>query len=179
VPSALATVSMVFGVYWAVLLLMRVRDESRSHALVGRFGMVLALVGLTDAVGQTLQGVTGFALPNGPLLGLHALTMSLLLFIPLYVPGTISTGLDRLPPNAQVRGTWLPAALMLVGLPVLLATTLALRDRYPWAELYSLVVVAVLLVLGPSGRWPRGVRRAGCTTGSSWRPPPAGCCWRR
>jgi signal transduction histidine kinase len=147
VPSALATVSMVFGVYWAVLL-MRVRDESRSHALVGRFGMALALVGLTDAVGQTLQGVTGFALPSGPLLGLHALTMSLLLFVPLYVPGTISTGLDRLPPSAQVRGAWLPAALMLVGLPVLLATTLALRDRYPWAELYSLVVVAVLLVLG-------------------------------
>lgn len=147
VPAALATVSMVFGVYWAVLLLMRVRDESHSHVLVGRFGVALALVGLADAAGQTMQGVTGFALPSGPLLGLHALTMSLLLFIPLYVPGTISTGLDRLPPNAQVRGAWLPAALMLVGLPILLVTTLALRDRYPWAELYSLAVAAVLLVL--------------------------------
>ncbi|HEX2562671.1 MAG TPA: ATP-binding protein [Acidimicrobiales bacterium] len=147
VPAALATVSMVFGVYWAVLLLMRVRDESHSHVLVGRFGVALALVGLANAVGQTMQGVTGFALPSGPLLGLHALTMSLLLFIPLYVPGTISTGLDRLPPNAQVRGAWLPAALMLVGLPILLVTTLALRDRYAWAELYSLAVAAVLLVL--------------------------------
>ena len=147
VPAALATVSMVFGVYWAVLLLMRVRDESHSHVLVGRFGVALALVGLANAAGQTMQGVTGFALPSGPLLGLHALTMSLLLFIPLYVPGTISTGLDRLPPNAQVRGAWLPAALMLVGLPILLVTTLALRDRYPWAELYSLAVAAVLLVL--------------------------------
>jgi signal transduction histidine kinase len=147
VPAALATVSMVFGVYWAVLLLMRVRDESQSEVLVGRFGVALALVGLANAVGQTMQGVTGFALPSGPLLGLHALTMSLLLFIPLYVPGTISTGLDRLPPNAQVRGAWLPAALMLVGLPILLVTTLALRDRYPWAELYSLAVAAVLLVL--------------------------------
>jgi signal transduction histidine kinase len=37
---------------------------------------------------------------------------------------------------------------MLMGLPILLLTTLTLRDRYPWAELYSLVVVAVLLVLG-------------------------------
>jgi signal transduction histidine kinase len=148
VPAALATVSTVFGVYWAVLLLMRVRDECRSHVLVGRVGVALALIGLANAVGQTMQGVTGFALPSGPLLGLHALTMSLLLFIPLYVPGTISAGLDRLPPNAQVRGAWLPASLMLMGLPILLLTTLTLRDRYPWAELYSLVVVAVLLVLG-------------------------------
>ena len=56
VPAALATVSMVFGVYWAVLLLMRVLDES-GHVLVGRFGVALALVGLANAVGQTMQGV--------------------------------------------------------------------------------------------------------------------------
>jgi hypothetical protein len=69
VPSALATVSMVFGVYWAVLLLMGVRDESRSHALVGRFGVALALVGLTDAVGQTLRGRDEVRAPERPAAG--------------------------------------------------------------------------------------------------------------
>ena len=73
--------------------------------------------------------------------------MSLLLFIPLYVPDRISPGLDRLPPHGQVRGAWLPAALMLVGMPVLVVTTLHLRGRYEWAPLYSLAVTGVLLVL--------------------------------
>ncbi len=147
VPSAVAVVGMVFGVYWAVLLLIRVRDEHHMSHVIGRFGVALAVVGLVNAVGQTVQGVSGFTLPGAPMLGLHALTMSLLLFIPLYVPDTISPGLDRLPPSAQVRGAWLPAALMLVGLPVLLATTLALRGRTTWAVPYSLCVASVLLVL--------------------------------
>ena len=104
--------------------------------------------------------------------------MSLVLFIPLYVPGTISTGLDRLPPNAQVRGAWLPAALMLVGLPILLVTTLALATG-TWAELYSLAVAAVLLVLAALRQLAAVRRPGGCTTRSSTRPPPAGCCCRR
>ena len=147
VPAAVASGGMVFGVYWAVLLYIRMRDEHRQSQLIGRFGMALAMVGLVNALGQTMQGVTGFALPSGPLLGLHALTMSLLLLIPLYVPDTISPGLDRLPPSAQVRGAWLASALILVGLPILLVTTLALRDRYSWAVPYSLCVASVLLVL--------------------------------
>ena len=73
--------------------------------------------------------------------------MSLLSFVPLYVPSTISPGLDRLPPASQVRASWIPAALMLAGVPVLLVTTLALHSRYPWAPVYSLVVLAVLVVL--------------------------------
>jgi signal transduction histidine kinase len=147
VPSALAAIATVFGVYWALLLYVRLRDEHRSSSAIGRFGVALAVVGLLNAIGQTMQGVSGFALPSGPLLGLHALCMSLLLFIPLYVPDTISPGLDRLPPEGQVRGAWLPASLMLVGLPVLLVVTLALSDDHAWATLYSLAVVAVLLVL--------------------------------
>jgi signal transduction histidine kinase len=147
VPGAVATAGMVFGVYWAVLLYIRVRDEHRESQLIGRFGIALALVGLLNALGQTMQGVTGFELASAPLLGLHALTMSLLLLIPLYVPDTISPGLDRLPPSAQVRGAWLASTLMLLGLPILLVTTLALRHRYSWAVPYSLCVASVLLVL--------------------------------
>ena len=46
-----------------------------------------------------------------------------------------------------MRASWIPAALMLAGIPLLFVTTLTLRDRYAWAPVYSLVVMAVLLVL--------------------------------
>jgi signal transduction histidine kinase len=143
-PAAIAIPCLVFGVYWAVLLVTRLRGDARP---VGALGLTLALFGLVNAVAQTVQGVTGFALPSGPLLVLHALCMSLLSFIPLYVPAAISPGLDRLPPQSQVRAAWIPAALMLAGMPVLVAATLAVRHRYAWAPLYSLLVAAVLVAL--------------------------------
>lgn len=147
VPCAVAATAMVFGVYWAVLLFVRLRGDGGPPAAIGRVAVALAVVGLTNAVAQTMQGISGFALPSGPLVGLHGLCMSFLLFIPLYVPDSISPGLDRLPPKDQVRGAWLPATLMLVGLPVLLATTLVLQHQHAWAPLFSFGVTAVLLVL--------------------------------
>ena len=143
-PAAIAVPCMVFGVYWAVLLVTRLSGDARP---IGALGLALALFGLTNAVAQTVQGVTGFALPSGPLLVLHGLCMSLLSFIPLYVPAAISPGLDRLPLQRQVRAAWIPAALMLAGMPVLVAATLVVRHRYAWAPLYSLLVAAVLVAL--------------------------------
>jgi signal transduction histidine kinase len=143
-PSSLAVPAMVFGVYWTVLLLTRLQGVARRIAIPG---LALTVLGLGNAVVQTAQGVSGFALPGAPVLVLHAATMSVLSFTPLYVSGTISPGLDRLPPQGQVRASWIPAALMLAGIPLLFVTTLALRDRYAWAPVYSLVVMAVLLVL--------------------------------
>jgi signal transduction histidine kinase len=147
VPAAVALVAMVFGSYWGVLLYTRLRLDGGASRTIGRIGVALALVGLVNALGQTMQGISGFDLPSGPLLGLHALCMSLLLFIPLFVPDKISPGLDRLPLAAQVRGAWLPAVLMLVGLPILITTTLVLRERHEWAPLYAVGVTGVLLVL--------------------------------
>src|SRR5262245_49444849 len=143
-PAAIVVPCMVFGVYWAILLVTRLRGEAGP---IGALGLALALFGLVNAVAQTAQGVTGFALPSGPVLVLHGLCMSLLAFVPLYVPAAESPGLDRLPPQSQVRAAWVPAALMLAGMPVLVAATLAVRHRYAWAPLYSLVVAAVLVAL--------------------------------
>src|SRR5262245_36161991 len=143
-PAAIAVPCMVFGVYWAVLLVTRVNGDAQP---VGALGLALALFGLVNAVAQTVQGVTGFALPSGPLLVLHGVCMSLLSVIPLYVPAAISPGLDRLPLQRQVRAAWIPAVLMLAGMPVLVAATLAVRHRSAWAPLYSLVVAAVLVAL--------------------------------
>jgi signal transduction histidine kinase len=144
IPAAIAVPCSVFGVYWAALLYLRLAGDSGAIATIG---VALAVLGLINSIGQTAQGITGFALPAVPLLVLQALCMCLLSFIPLYVPDRISPGLDRLPPQGQVRGAWLPAALVLVGLPVLLVTTLALHHTESWAMNYSLGVVVVLLVL--------------------------------
>jgi signal transduction histidine kinase len=144
IPAAIAVPCSVFGVYWAALLYLRLAGDSGAIATIG---VALAVLGLINSIGQTAQGITGFALPAVPLLVLQALCMCLLSLIPLYVPDRISPGLDRLPPQGQVRGAWLPAALVLVGLPVLLVTTLALHHTESWATNYSLGVVVVLLVL--------------------------------
>jgi signal transduction histidine kinase len=143
-PAAISVPCLFFGVYWAVLLVTRLRGDARP---IGALGLALALFGLVNAVAQTVQGVTGFDLPSGPLLVLHGLCMSLLSVIPLYVPAAVSPGLDRLPPHSQVRAAWIPAALMLAGVPVLVTATLVVRGRYQWAPVYSLIVVAVLVIL--------------------------------
>ena len=150
VPAALAAVAMVFGVYWAILLCLRLRGDPAApagSATIGLVAVLLAGVGLVNAVAQTAQGVTGFELPAAPLLALHGLCMSLLMLVPLYVPDTISPGLDRLPPQDQVRGAWLPAVLLLVGLPHLVGVAVFEQDTEPNAPLYSLTAVSVVLVL--------------------------------
>ena len=146
---AFASVAMVFGVYWSVLLFLRLRrDRSGEGAgAIGFIAVLLASVALVNAVAQTAQGVTGYALPAAPLLALHGLCMSLLMLVPLYVPDAISPGLDSLPPQDQVRGAWLPAVLILVGLPHLLAVAVVERADQPRATLFSLLALALVLVL--------------------------------
>ncbi len=150
VPAALAAVAMVFGVYWAVLLFVRLRGDRSAPGSSGAIGLVavlLAIVGLVNAVAQTAQGITGFGLPSAPLLGVHALCMSLLMLVPLYVPDTIGPGLDRLPPQDQVRGAWLPAVLVIAGLPNILLVAVAEREEQPAAPVYALAAVSTVLVL--------------------------------
>ncbi len=150
VPASLAAVAMVFGLYWAVLLFVRLHGERSAPGGGGAIGLVavlLAIVGLVNAVAQTAQGITGFGLPSAPLLGIHALCMSLLMLVPLYVPDTIGPGLDRLPPQDQVRGAWLPAVLVLAGLPHVLLVAVAEREEQPGATVYALAAVSTVLVL--------------------------------
>jgi signal transduction histidine kinase len=150
VPAALAALAMVFGVYWAVLLFLRLRGDHAADGggvANGVVAMLLAGVGLVNAVAQTAQGITGFQLPSAPLLALHGLCMSLLMLMPLYIPDTVGPGLDRLPPQDQVRGSWLPAALILAGLPIVVIVGVLERDDEPTAPIYALVAVSVVLVL--------------------------------
>jgi signal transduction histidine kinase len=144
VPAACGAVGAVFAAYWT--LAMWARGGPDAGPLEG-FAIGLALTGAVNAVAQVAQGVSGFTLPAIPLLMLHALCMSHLLLMPLFLPRTSLRGLDRLPPQAQVRGGAAAAVLTLAGLPVLLLTTLALADRQAWTVPFSLGVMALLLVL--------------------------------
>lgn len=143
-PAALTTIGMASGCYWMVVLFARLGPE---RCPLEKIGVTLALAGLLNAAAQTAQGVSGFTLPSGPLIGLQALCMSLLLLIPLHVPTQPSAGLDRLPPQAQVRGAALPAAVILVGLPALMLVALIQRNRVDWALPFTLTVVVLLLGL--------------------------------
>lgn len=144
VPSALSTLGIVSGCYWAVMLYVRLGPERSPRETMG---VALTLLGVLNGVAQTAQGISGFSLPAVPLLVLHGLCMSLLLLVPLYVPASASAGLSRLPPHAQVRGAGLAPAVTLLGLPVLLVATVVQRDRLYWATPFALCVVVLLLVL--------------------------------
>jgi signal transduction histidine kinase len=144
VPAALATIALVSGAYWTLVLLVRMGPGAGPREICH---VTLTVLGVADAGAQVAQGVSGFTLPAPPLIALHATCMAMLLLIPLHQPRTVLRGLDRLPPQAQVRGGGLAALLTLAGLPVLLVATAWQADRKPWATSYSLGVVTLLLVL--------------------------------
>jgi signal transduction histidine kinase len=144
IPAAISTVGMVSGVYWAVVLFVRLGPD---RCVLETMGLALALVGAVNGAGQVAQGVSGFTLPGAPLIAIHAACMSLLLLVPLNARHRSGATPVGLPLEAQVRGARLAALLVLTGLPVLLVVTLALQDERPWATGFSLGVVAVLLVL--------------------------------
>jgi signal transduction histidine kinase len=144
VPAACGAIITVFAAYWTAAMLVRGGPEAGTHEAIA---VGLALTGAADAVAQIAQGLSGFTLPASPLLVIHALCMSQLLLLPLFLHRRSLRGLDRLPPQAQVRGGALVAVLTLVGLPILLVTTLALDDRQAWTVPISLGVLALLLVL--------------------------------
>jgi signal transduction histidine kinase len=144
VPAAISTIGMVSGTYWAVLLFVRLGSQ---RCVLETMGVALALLGTINGVGQVAQGLSGFTLPAAPLIGAHAGCMSLLLLVPLNARHRPGTARKDLPLQAQIRGARLGALLVLTGLPVLIAVTVALEDERPWATAFSLAVVGTLLVL--------------------------------
>jgi signal transduction histidine kinase len=144
-PAALALVAVVTGVYWTIVLFVRLGPEA---GMLEASGIVFTLVGTADAAAQLAQGVSGFTLPAPPLIALHATCMAVLYLVPLHVPRKIGAGLDRLPPQAQVRGGGLVALMTLVGVPVLLGVTAWTSGRSDWAAAFALGTLAMLLALG-------------------------------
>jgi signal transduction histidine kinase len=145
VPAAVILLFMITGTYWVALLWVRIGPGPRG--LFEASAVVSAMVGALNAILQIAQGVSGFTLPAPPLIALCALCASTYLLIPLHVPLMLRRGLDQLPPQAQIRGSWLPTLVPLAGVAALLGATLLVHDERPWAVPFSLGVVSLLVVL--------------------------------
>jgi signal transduction histidine kinase len=144
IPAATTLVPHVWGAYWSTSLLVRLGPGRMAFE---RFAVLMALGGTLNAGLQVAQGVSGFTLAAPPLIGYAALCASMYLLIPLFIPQRLRPGLDRLPPQAQVRGGWLAPVVGLTGTAALLAATAAVAGDRPWAVPYALGVVTMLLVL--------------------------------
>lgn len=110
-PSVVASVGLLLALYWVSSLYARLEGSSRQVEAVG---MALAIVGAIDGVAQAAQALSGFSLPAGPLFGLQAACLGLLLLMPLHAPSRAPVGLERLPPQAQVRESALTTVLTLL-----------------------------------------------------------------
>jgi signal transduction histidine kinase len=110
-------------------------------------GLAVAVVATIDSWAMLAQGASGFTLPSSPLLVLQGLTMGLLLLLPLYVPRAAPAGLDRLPPQAQVRGGWQVLAVTLLGVPLLLGAVVLRRstEGYLVPDLVGVLVLVLIL----------------------------------
>jgi signal transduction histidine kinase len=145
IPAAVIVLFMLIGTYWVALLWVRIGPGPRG--VFEASAVVCAVVGAVNALLQTAQGVSGFTLPFPPLIALCALCACTYLLIPLHVPLMLRRGLDQLPPQAQIRGSWLPTVIPLGGVVALLAATLVRHDDEPWSVPFSLGVVSVLVLL--------------------------------
>ena len=145
VPAGVATMGMIFGSYWALALVLRLGPNART---LERAGLALCLIGTANGALQVAQGLSGFTLPAPPLIAVHCACLSMSVLVPLHLPRVPRRrGLDRLPPIAQVRAGYLATLVTLVGLPVLVLTTVAVDERTSWAAPFSLGVATLLVVL--------------------------------
>ncbi len=136
---------MVSGCYWSIVLYLRLGKTARTTE---KFGVMLTAVGAVNGAVQVAMGISGFTLYGPPVIALQALSASMILLVPLFLPRGLRLGLGSLPPHAQVRGGALSAVATLVGLPALLGTTAVVRDNTSWAVPFTVSVLAFLLAVG-------------------------------
>jgi signal transduction histidine kinase len=141
---AVIAVALVYGAAVAGVLTARIRRQDRQAAWLA---LALALAALADAAGQVELGVTGFRVGGaGAMVAWHALACGVGFMFVLYANRRASVGLDRLPPQGQVRRTNVVTVLVLSSVPVLLFEAFWSQNT-PWVVLAAAVCTAVLLAL--------------------------------
>lgn len=143
-PAAATLPFALWALYWTAMMCVRAGPGWGS---LERFSLVLAISLSLNAVAQVAQAMSGFTLPAAPFIGLHGLAASMYLLIPLHVPVALRKGLDRLPPQGQVRGARFTTLTCLAGTGCLLVASTAVDAHRPWVIPFSLVTVTVLLCL--------------------------------
>lgn len=140
---AFIAVGACHGAFVSVIVAAQVSPDDRLAALLG---LALMLAVLADSAGGIAQGLDGFSLPTGPLAALHATCLALGVLFFLWSSRRPPRGLDRLPPQAQVRRRSSVTALVLLVVPVMAVEAWWLRDD-TWVPVAALAVALTLLVL--------------------------------
>ncbi len=143
-PAAMTAVALLCSFCWALTLFARLGGRART---VEGLGVALGLIGALTAILQVAEGLSGFTLPESLLLVLQSLCMGLVLLTPLHLPKESPLGLDRLPPQQQVREYGLLSSMPVILLGVLFAEMLIVREQVPWAPPYFAGVAFLLLAL--------------------------------
>ena len=144
VPCLVTANGAVTGLVWASILYRRMPPGDR---VLEGLGITLGVLALIDCALQLGQALNGFVWPPGPLLAVHALTMGMLVLLPLHVSRLPSTGLDRTSAGQQVRGSRALTVALLGALPVLLVETLVMSRRVSWAGMWFAGLLLLLVVL--------------------------------
>jgi hypothetical protein len=144
VPCLVTANGAVTGLVWASILYRRMPPGDR---VLEGLGITLGVLALVDCALQLGQALNGFVWPPGPLLAVHALTMGMLVLLPLHVSRLPSTGLDRTSAGQQVRGSRALTVALLGALPVLLVETLVMSRRVSWAGMWFAGLLLLLVVL--------------------------------
>lgn len=140
---ALVAIGACHGIFVAFTVAAQLSPGDRATA---DLGLALMVAVLADAAGGIVQGLNDFALPTGPFAALHALCLGLAVLFFLWSDRRPPIGLDRFPPQAQVRRRSTVAVLVLVAVPVIAVEAWILRDD-AWVMPAALVAALVLLVL--------------------------------
>ncbi len=144
VPAAATAAAMPAAAAGSAMLYVRIPNRTR---LVQWVGIAACLAGAADAWLQVAQGVDRFRLPSPPLLAVQAVSMGLLLMIPLFARRKTGRGLERLAPEEQVRRRSVIPVLVFASVPVLVAETLLLHGRTPWVVPYAVCFLGGLVLV--------------------------------
>jgi signal transduction histidine kinase len=141
---SIAFLVMFVSVLWcSVILFVRApRGRRRSEGVA----IALAATTVVDALVQVENVASGFALWSPPVLAFNGLCLGLLLLMPLYAQYGHAGGLERLPPQAQLRTGRVVSAVTFAGL-VLVAGAARLADFSPSAGHVAVAALALLVAL--------------------------------
>jgi hypothetical protein len=143
VTMALVAVGMVHAGITQTALWARLSPDKRDVVVMT---LCFTVVALLDTVSLAAQAVTRFALPGPPLVGIHAACMGGGVILAAFTLKESSPGLDRFPPQRQVRKTG-PLALVLVASVTVLAVVAVVHRDDAWIGISAVGLLMVLVVL--------------------------------
>lgn len=141
--SGVWLIASCHGLFIALAIRARVRDDERTTSNVG---VLLGLASIVAAVTQIHHALRGFPSPSGPAVGAQAAALGMIVVFFLYSTRSSSTGLERLPAAAQVRRQSVVVVGVLLAVPVIAAIAWHQRDA-EWTTTVAFATTTALLVL--------------------------------